>query len=282
MTHKSTQTRLDMPRFVATIPPLIDIHTHIGHLPGAVGDVYTAEDLCYICEHEGIEFMLASSASATTIGQRYATDEAITMVERYGSRLGGMLWVNPHDPAWMDAARVDRAALHGFYGIKIHPVLDHYAVDRAALDDVFACAEEHNWPILTHTDVDGTPMSAACYEPLIRAYPDVILILAHLRLGAIPLAKRYDHVYLDTTYVNAQMVEVGIDALGPHKVLFGSDAAEGFDVGRTPGRIRPRRNYAGLVAGLRARGISDAVLDVVLYQNARRIFNIKTENMSCD
>ena len=47
--------------------PLIDVHTHIGHLPGAVGDVYTAEDLCYICDHEGARFMLVSSASATTV-----------------------------------------------------------------------------------------------------------------------------------------------------------------------------------------------------------------------
>ena len=79
-------------------------------------------------------------------------------------------------------------------------MLDHYAVDRAALDDVFACAQEHNWPILTHTDVDGTSMSAVRYEPLIEAYPDVVLILARLRLGAIPIAKRHDSVYLDTAY----------------------------------------------------------------------------------
>lgn len=272
MTRKSTQARLDM--------PLIDVHTHIGHLPGALGDVYSAEDLYYICEREGVKFMLVSSASATTIGQRYATDETIAMVERYGSRLGGMLWINPHDPAW--TKDVSRATQHGFYGLKIHPVLDHYAVDRAALDDVFACAREHNWPILTHTDGDGTPMSATCYEPLIRAYPDVILVLAHLRLGAIPLAKRYDNVYLDTTYVDPQMVEVGIDALGTAKILFGSDAAEGFEVGRTPGRIRPRRSYAGLVAGLRARGISDAALSKVLYQNARTVFSINMENILCE
>ena len=123
--------------------PLIDVHTHIGHLPGAVGDVYTAEDLCHIGEREGAAFMLVSSASATTVGQRYATDEAISMVERYGDRLGGMLWVNPHDPAWADD--VERAVQHGFYGLKIHPVLDHYAVDRAALDDIFACARQRGW-----------------------------------------------------------------------------------------------------------------------------------------
>ena len=252
--------------------PLIDCHTHIGHLPGAVNDVYTAEDLSYICEHEGAEFMLVSSASATTVSQSYATAEAIAMVEAYGDRLGGMLWINPHDPSW--AVDVDRAVQHAFGGIKIHPVLDHYAVERPALDEVFACAQEHGWPILTHTGSDGTPMSASRYEPLIHAYPEVALILAHLRLEAIPLAKRYDNVYLDTTYVNPMRVELAVDALGPDKILFGSDAAEGFDVGHAPGRVRPRRSYVGLIQGLRARGIPDVALEKILHQNARVLFDL--------
>jgi predicted TIM-barrel fold metal-dependent hydrolase len=237
-----------------------------------VGDAYTPEDLCYICTHEGARFMLVSSATATTVGQRLATDETIAMVKAHGERLGGMLWVNPHDPAW--AEDVPRAAAHGFYGLKIHPVLDHYTVTRDALDEVFGCAREQGWPILTHTDVDGTPMEAACYEPLIAAYPDVVLILAHLRWGAIPLAKRYENVYLDTTYVDAQTVEIGVDALGPSKILFGSDAAEGFEVGRTPGRPRPRRSYAGLIQGLRERGISDAALEQICFRNARDLFGL--------
>ena len=61
--------------------PIIDCHTHIGRLPGVVGDLYTPEDLCYICAHEGVRFMLVSSASATTVGQWIATQETIDMVE---------------------------------------------------------------------------------------------------------------------------------------------------------------------------------------------------------
>ncbi|TFG72365.1 MAG: hypothetical protein E4H27_02770, partial [Anaerolineales bacterium] len=132
--------------------PIIDIHTHIGHLPGVVGDVTTAEDLVYICQHEGVTYMLASSASATSIGQHIATLETIEMVKNYGDKLGGMLWINPHDATWTED--IGPAESHHFYGIKIHPVLDHYAVSHAALDAVFACAREHHWPILTHTDVD--------------------------------------------------------------------------------------------------------------------------------
>jgi len=252
--------------------PLIDCHTHIGHLPGVVGEVFTPDDLCYICEHEGASFMLASSASVTTIGQHYGTLEAIDMVRQHGDRLGGMLWINPHDSTWVEDIAL--AAENGFYGIKIHPVLDHYAVTETALDAVFACAREHGWPILTHTDTDGSPMGAACYEPLIRRYPDVILVLAHLRLGAIPLAKRYSNVFVDTTYMDPLVVEVGVDALGPDKILFGSDAAEGFEVGHTPARERPRRSYAGLIQGLRERGIPDPALKKILYENARSLFQL--------
>lgn len=252
--------------------PLIDVHTHIGHLPGIVGDVYFAEDLFYIAENEGARFMLASSASASTIGQHYATLEAVEMVKQHVDRLRGMLWINPHDPAWEED--VQMAVEYRFLGIKIHPVLDHYEVDQRTLDEVFSVAQEHNWPILTHTDVDGSPMDAASYEPLIRAYPEVILILAHLRWGAIPLAKRYANVFVDTTYVDPRIVEIGVDALGPGKIVFGSDAAEGFDVGRLPGRVRPRRSYAELIAGLRARGIAENALEKILFQNAQEIFHL--------
>jgi predicted TIM-barrel fold metal-dependent hydrolase len=254
------------------LPPLIDIHTHIGHLPGVVGEVFSPEDLCYILDHEGVRLMLASSASTTTISQEYGTTETIAMVERYGVKIKGMLWINPHDPDWPGI--VSRINSQQFVGIKIHPVLDHYAVDFAALEPVFACARQHHWPILTHTDHDGTPMSALCYEPLIKAFPDVVLILAHLRLEAIPLARRYENVFVDTTYVDPLMVEVGLAALGPDKILFGSDAAEGFEVGHQVALERPRRSYAALVAALRQRGISEGELIKILFENALGLFKL--------
>jgi len=253
--------------------PLIDVHTHIGRIPGVVGEAFTPEDLIYIQEHEGVRFMLVSSASVTTVSQSFGTREAVEMAIQHGERLGGLLWINPHDPAWMED--VSLAESHHFKGIKIHPVLDHYTVTRSALEDVFACARQHAWPILTHTDVDDTPMSAACYEPLIKAYPDVVLILAHLRMGSIPLAKRYDNIYVDTTYIDPMIVEVGVDALGPEKILFGSDAAEGFNVGHPVMRQRPQRSYSGLVRGLQERGIPEPALEKILYQNAQAVFNLE-------
>jgi len=62
--------------------------------------------------------------------------------------------------------------------------------------------------------------------------------------------------------------------LGPAKILFGTDAAEGFAVGHTPGRKRPPRSYAGIIKELRDRGITDNALQMICYENARSLFNI--------
>jgi predicted TIM-barrel fold metal-dependent hydrolase len=70
------------------------------------------------------------------------------------------------------------------------------------------------------------------------------------------------------------VVEIGLDALGDSKILFGSDAAEGFDVGRPPARPRPARSYAKIIEEYRARGISDATLERVLYENAKALFDL--------
>ena len=253
--------------------PFIDCHAHIGRLPGVLGDQYSADDLCYIAEREGAALMLASSASVMMVSQAVGAAETFEMVERYPDRLGGLLWINPNDPSWLDY--VEPAVKAGVCGLKIHPVLDHYQVSRAALGPVFACAREHNLPVLTHTGEDGTPTSGLCYEPLIQNYPEVELILAHQRLEPISLAKRYDNVYVDTTHVSAAMVEIQLDVLGADKILFGTDAPAGFDVGHPTVRARPRRSYAEIFNGLRDRGIPEAALEKILYQNTRSMFGIQ-------
>ena len=66
--------------------PIIDVHTHIGHLPGVVGDVYHAADLLYIAEHEGASFMLVSSASVTTIGR------TVGLISEFIQSISKRLW----------------------------------------------------------------------------------------------------------------------------------------------------------------------------------------------
>jgi predicted TIM-barrel fold metal-dependent hydrolase len=70
------------------------------------------------------------------------------------------------------------------------------------------------------------------------------------------------------------IVEIGVAAVGADKILFGSDAAEGFDVGHVPGVVRPRRSYAALLEGMVSRGISDKEMEKITYLNAKKVFRI--------
>ncbi len=76
------------------------------------------------------------------------------------------------------------------------------------------------------------------FEGLGGSYPEVSVILAHLRfdpdwsnmfsypLQAFYLARKYPNVYLDTAAANwlQRILEQALEEVGPDKILFGSDA----------------------------------------------------------
>ena len=70
--------------------------------------------------------------------------------------------------------------------------------------------------------------------PLIKAYPDVKIVIAHLgspanyyhQLQAIYLAERFDNVYLDTSVGSDifENLQLAVQRAGAEKLIFGSDA----------------------------------------------------------
>ena len=261
---------------------VIDAQAHIGRFPGHVLLRYPAEELVGCMEREGVAFALTSSASAATVGMAYGNREMRQAVERFSERLGMLIWINPIDPEWeADAsAHAERGAL----GIKLHPVLDTYAVDLDALGSVFAFARRHGLPIVTHAEgapgPDSGPASAERYAPLVTAFDDVPLVLYHFNAGrpipGILMAKRFPNVYVDTCFVPREAIEIGLDTLGPSKILFGTDAPLFFDVGReVPGTAgRPRRSFRECARDVEELCASTADRDQVMAGNARRLFRL--------
>jgi predicted TIM-barrel fold metal-dependent hydrolase len=256
--------------------PVIDAQAHIGRFPGHVHCRYSAEDLVACMEREGVLFALTSSASATTVGQAYGNAEMFAMAGRFPHRLGPLIWINPIDPAWeADAARyVERGAL----GIKLHPVLDTYAVDEESLAPVFAFARRHALPIVTHAETGA--WSAERYAPLAARFDDVPLVLYHFNNGrpipGILMAKRFPNVFIDTCFVPREAIEIALDAIGPAKILFGTDAPLFFEVGRAvpgddPGR---RRSFRDCTRDIEALCPAPEARDLILAGNARRVFRL--------
>ncbi|MGI9148773.1 MAG: amidohydrolase family protein [Chloroflexota bacterium] len=254
---------------------VIDVHTHIGRLPGHVNLAYTAEDLVGRLDAEGVRFGLTSSGSSTTIGQRYGTREILAAVERFPDRIGALVWINPYDPEWQVDA--EQAANRGALGIKLHPKLDTYRVDFDSLADVFAFAGRRQMPICAHAE-DGE-YSAELYAPLVERYPDVDLILYHINHGrpiaGILMAKRYPRVYVETCFAPREAIEASLSILGPEKVVFGTDAPIFFEVGHpTPMFNQRRRTFHDCTRDIEELAASTADRDRILAGNARRIFRL--------
>ena len=111
-------------------------------------------------------------------------------------------------------------------------------------------------------------------------FDDVTLVLYHFNAGrpipGILMAKRFPNVYVDTCFVPREALELGLEAIGPSKILFGTDAPLFFEVGRpVPGTVgRPRRSFRGCARDVEELCASPADRDLVMAGNARRLFKL--------
>ena len=255
---------------------VIDVHTHIGRLPGHVHYGYSAEDLVGRLDAEGVRFALTSSGSSTTIGQRYGTREILGAAERYPDRIGALVWINPYDPEW--EADAEEAADRGAVGIKLHPKLDTYRIDFESLQSLFAFADRRQLPICAHAEAGD--YSAELYAPLVERYPEVDLILYHFNHGnpveGILMARRYPHVYVETCFAPREAIEPGSTCSAPEKIVFGTDAPIYFDVGRPqPVFNDQRRTFHDCTRDVEELVSSTADRDLILAGNARKIFRLQ-------
>ncbi len=255
---------------------VIDAQAHLGRMPGHVTYGFSAEELVRCLDVEDICFALTSSASSTTVGQAFGTREILDAARRYPDRIGALVWINPYDPDWERDA--EHAAEQGVLGIKLHPKLDTYRVDFDSLQRVFAFAQRRQLPICTHAETGD--YSAENYAPLVEKFPDVDLILYHFNAGrpipGILMAKRYPRVYVETCFVPREAIEIGLDVLGPEKILFGTDAPLFFDVGRPqPVFNEYTRTYHDCARDVEELVRSPADRDLILAGNARRIFRLR-------
>ncbi len=147
-------------------------------------------------------------------------------------------------PADMEA-EIENTMKHGARGLKLHPVVNHFSPDDRRMWPAYAKAMEVGFPVLFHSGLgELAGYEAADYarpshfEPLLRSFPKLTVILAHMGNGyleeSVALAGRYGQVYFDISGIisfigsqggfssDAHAVEL-IRKIGVTRVLFGSD-----------------------------------------------------------
>lgn len=243
--------------------PIVDAHTHIG--PCRVFDLDdTEQDLLDSMNANRIDVSLVQpypgAPSAADVHDRIAA-----MAQANPSRIFGIASINPHQDRDAYFGEVSRCVKElGFVAVKLHTI--GHAMNPAGADGtmVFESARELGVPVMVHTG-PGIPFAApSSVAPQLEAFPDVPVVLAHAGHGlfsgeAIALAQTYSQVSLEPSWCAFYNVGAMVAALGPGRVMLGTDL---------PG------NVPVMIETIRALGLSDEDEAMVMGGSAAKFFKL--------
>ncbi|MDP2181052.1 MAG: amidohydrolase family protein [Actinomycetota bacterium] len=194
--------------------------------------------------------------------------------------------VDPFDPGTPGLLEREMAA--GFKGVKLLPVNRCYRLSDPACRPMFEKAAELGAHMIIHYGVTVDPSGDLRYadpidlSPVARDFPEITFVIAHFGAGwlesVLRLGYQCSNVCVDTSGTNnwmdnhvprmtlSDVFERALTALGPERVLFGTDSGT-----TAPYRAWIRYQQARVLEEL---GLSDADRDLVLRGNAVRIFRL--------
>ena len=134
--------------------------------------------------------------------------------------------------AWRQA--YEDLAERGARGFKLHPNMDDLTPEHPAVRAALDCARAHGRFVILHTGrftVPGyrnlRPADPRDWADVLRAYPDVRVCLAHMNRDAPevvwPLLTELPRLYTDTSWQPADAIRRAVEAVGPERLLLGSD-----------------------------------------------------------
>ena len=153
-------------------------------------------------------------------------------VRKYRDRLLGIVMVNPN--LGLDSIIRDMEQLikeEGFRAIKLHPTVHSYLPGKNTklLFPIIEAAAGLRAPIIIHTG-DSPFALPVLMAPLAEAFPAATIIIAPLGTQkvtyadeAVYLARKNDNVFLETSWAVLPRLKEAVAALGPERLLFGSD-----------------------------------------------------------
>jgi uncharacterized protein len=195
--------------------------------------------------------------------------------------------IDPRDPGSPELLEREMAA--GFKGVKLLPVNRCFRLSEPECRPFFEKANELKAAITIHYGVTVDPTGDLRYadpidlSPVARDFPDVPFVIAHFGAGwlgsVLRLAYQCKNVCVDTSGTNNWMdyhvpkmtlgdvFERTLTAIGPQRVLFGTDA----------GTTAPYRTWIKFqqMRTLEELGLSDRDRDLISRANAVRIFRLE-------
>lgn len=227
----------------------------------------------------GIGSLQTAMASAGVVAgiSSWIDNRALDNLDLSKACLFPLVWVRPGE---ISAREVAERLSRGAVGLKLHPTVDDYRADDPRLDRYLDIAENAGCPVACHSAPgDADPDNI---RRLAERHPDVPVILYHSYLGpsegrgrALRHALEQSNLYLESSWCRWQVVHEMVEAAGPERILFGSDASiDGVrHYRRDPPNVEGIQTYNdGLISLVTSLGPENA--RKVMGDNARRIFRL--------
>lgn len=150
------------------------------------------------------------------------------LVAAYPARFLGWIFLNPrNNPRVLDELERWRS-VPGMIGVKLHPHWHDYRTE--ILDPVLRRAEELRLPVLIHLGF----RKRGDFRSMCERFPRLTVISAH---AGFPFYKdlwaykgAYPNLYVDLSspYIDEALARAAVEAMGPERCLYGTDAPYGF------------------------------------------------------
>ena len=269
---------------------IIDAHAHIGEISFPVGksriSAMPEKTLLDAIEKYSIDLVLVSSIEGAEfnsdrelvpaerqVPQLTSMKRAVDFVRKNSQRARALLWVKPFTESRSreldDFIQANREFIAG---IKIHPKLSNIEFRDKRVMPFIEMAGEYGFPILVHTENDGTS-NVGFVEEVAEKYREISFVMAHMGMGsdtreAVEIIKRNRNIYGDTALVEGNNVISAIKECGSDKILFGTDS--------TVFGVDTYKEYLPVISSMKSKLRSDDV-DNVLYKNSVRLFGINLQ-----
>jgi len=232
-------------------------------------DYYTPPRVLRTLKCVGItHFAYSSTSNVVTDDPAFMREERNAMHELSEGKAVPLLWVTH---SMLRKSR-DLALYfdNRIRGLKVHGVSETWKPNSKSLARVFDIANERNLAIMLHTG-EKDECIASIYEPIVKKYPKVKVILAHGRPlnQTIEVLQHCPNAFVDTAFMPHRHLQILIQNGFANRILFGTD---------TP--IPGRNIKSSLPRYLRSRiamseKTSDNAWTRVSWTNAQKIFNNK-------
>jgi uncharacterized protein len=204
----------------------IDHHNHLW-MGAATGEGFLDNPMSIEAILRDMDIAGLDMAGVCSVAQDMQNDYILQAQRQHPDRLFGYAFVNARDKQSPEILR--RYLGEGLQGLKLHPRLHGYPLSALGIvGPLMEVCQEFNVPVFVHgagAEEFNTPYY---FEEVARAFPEVSIIIGHMGAfnatdDAIKVAKRTPNIYLDTSLCDVLGVKTALKALGPERLLMGSD-----------------------------------------------------------